>query len=59
MIPYTYTQVGRLLTMILTSIVKDIKPTVRCVNTRFKYEKLPNSVDQLTIIVRVHSFLNK
>ena len=54
-----YTQVGRLLTMIINSIVKEIKPTLRYVNTRFKYEKLSNSVDQFTFVVRVHSFLKK
>ena len=43
--------------MIINSIIKEIKPTLRCVNTRFKYEKLSNSVDQFTFIVNVHSDL--
>ena len=57
MIQYSYTQVGRVLTMIINSIIKEIKPALRCVNTRFKYEKLSNSVDQFTFIVNVHSDL--
>lgn len=57
MIPYN--QVGRLLTIMINYIVKEIKPTLRCVNTRFKYEKFSNSVDQFTFVVRVHSFVKK
>ena len=38
---------------------KEVIPTIKCVNSRFKYEKLSHSVNQFTFVVKVHSFLKK
>ena len=52
-------QVERVLVMMINSILREVIPTIKCVNSRFKYEKLSHSVNQFTFVVKVHSFLKK
>ena len=52
-------QVERVLVMVINSILREVIPTIKCVNSRFKYGKLSHSVNQFTFVVKVHSFLKK
>ena len=49
----------RKLVMMINSILREVIPTIKCVNSLFKYEKLSHSVNQFTFVVKVHSFLKK